>query len=277
VPEPVRRGVFLWGVGFLGVAVLMLAACAEPEGWTVETGVTPAAEVQNPDAVAWLRAGGQLDSVATTLGDGFALDAPLRVEADTCSGEPNAYYEPAYTEVGGAAAPARIRLCVELVDWLRAFWAADVEDGLLTPAEGERAIDGSLRFILLHEASHALIDVFNLPVVGREEDAADHFATLLIDDGTPNGADDALSGAEAFYEEPPDPDSAAYWDEHGLGAQRFYNVACLVYGRNPGAHADLVREDYLPQERADLCADEYARTAAGWRRLLAPHLRQSLF
>lgn len=272
-----RPGFFLSGVGVLGIAVLLLAACAEPEGAAVTTGITPAAEVQNPDAVVWLRAGGQLDSVAATLGDGFALDVPLRVEADTCSGEPNAYYEPAYTEAGRAPVPARIRLCVELVDWLQAFWRADVEDSLLTSAEAEAAVDGSLRFTLLHEASHALIDVFALPVVGREEDAADHLATLLLDDGTPAGADDALSGAEAFYEEPPDADSAVYWDEHGLGAQRFYNVVCLVYGRHPGAHADLVREDYLPQERADLCAEEYARTAAGWRRLLAPHARRSLF
>lgn len=251
----------------LGVlALAVLAGCGKTD---VRVGYTPAAEAENPAAVHRLRSRRVLDETAERLAAQFHLRHPLRVEADTCSGDPNAFYEP-------DPPPARIRLCVELVDDLHQFWSAEAADSLIPPEDVDDAIDGALRFTLYHEVGHALVDLLDLPAVGREEDAADQIATLLLDDGTEAGAQAALDGAEAYYEEPPNPDSAAYWDEHGLGAQRFYNVACLVYGRDPEARADLVGEDYLPKERADVCEEEYARSVAGWRRLLEPYLRQPL-
>ena len=36
---------------------------------------------------------------------------------------------------------------------------------------------GNMLFVLLHEAAHGLISDLGLPVLGREEDAADQFAT----------------------------------------------------------------------------------------------------
>src|SRR5207244_9593581 len=37
---------------------------------------------------------------------------------------------------------------------------------------------GNMLFVLLHEAAHGLISDLGLPVLGREEDAADAFATV---------------------------------------------------------------------------------------------------
>ena len=39
---------------------------------------------------------------------------------------------------------------------------------------------GNTLFTLTHELGHAVIQVFELPVLGREEDAADTFATLAL-------------------------------------------------------------------------------------------------
>ena len=39
---------------------------------------------------------------------------------------------------------------------------------------------GNLLFALGHEAGHAVIREMGVPVVGREEDAADFFSTLLL-------------------------------------------------------------------------------------------------
>ena len=39
---------------------------------------------------------------------------------------------------------------------------------------------GNLYFVLVHELGHAVINQLNLPVLGREEDAADSFATLSM-------------------------------------------------------------------------------------------------
>src|SRR5688500_8264287 len=39
---------------------------------------------------------------------------------------------------------------------------------------------GNMLFVLLHEAAHGLISDLGLPVLGREEDAADQFATVTM-------------------------------------------------------------------------------------------------
>ncbi|MBL0039478.1 MAG: hypothetical protein IPP28_00160 [Xanthomonadales bacterium] len=38
-------------------------------------------------------------------------------------------------------------------------------------------VSGTLRFVLLHEIGHGFVDLYGIPVLGREEDAADRFAT----------------------------------------------------------------------------------------------------
>src|SRR6476660_3544236 len=39
---------------------------------------------------------------------------------------------------------------------------------------------GNMLFVLLHEAAHGVISDLGLPVLGREEDAADAFATVTM-------------------------------------------------------------------------------------------------
>jgi hypothetical protein len=39
-------------------------------------------------------------------------------------------------------------------------------------------VTGNMLFVALHELGHALVGQLRLPVLGREEDAADYFATL---------------------------------------------------------------------------------------------------
>lgn len=75
---------------------------------------------------------------------------------------------------------------------------------------------------LYHELGHALIDVLQLPVLGKEEDAADHLSVILMNDiwdedsAAVVSASDATAYAlqaarrEAGGEEP------AYADEHSL-------------------------------------------------------------
>ena len=39
-------------------------------------------------------------------------------------------------------------------------------------------VTGNMLFVLLHELAHAAIDDFELPVLGRDEDAADDYAVM---------------------------------------------------------------------------------------------------
>lgn len=131
-------------------------------------------------------------------------------------------------------------------------------------------IESNLLATYYHELGHALIDVLQLPVLGREEDAVDALATLLIHDiweeesATEMMRDvsyawlwsDARSTEEGY--EP------AYWDTHSLDLQRHYTQLCLFYGADPEKRAELVEEFEMPGERAEGCAEEYALAADSW-------------
>jgi hypothetical protein len=64
-------------------------------------------------------------------------------------------------------------------------------------------------------------------------------------------------------------------DEHGLPAQRFYNVLCIAYGADSKLFADAVEKGYLPKERAEGCADEYEQVAWAMKKLILPYVDQT--
>ena len=62
----------------------------------------------------------------------------------------------------------------------------------------ETATMDALMHTLLHELGHALIDMHQIPVLGREEDAVDGLATLLLIEQFEEGGEIALSAADLF-------------------------------------------------------------------------------
>src|SRR5260370_23728323 len=64
-------------------------------------------------------------------------------------------------------------------------------------------------------------------------------------------------------------------DEHGLPAQRFYNVLCMAYGADSKLFADLVDQKYLPSEIAEGCADENDQVIRARTKLIRPYLDQT--
>jgi hypothetical protein len=65
-------------------------------------------------------------------------------------------------------------------------------------------------------------------------------------------------------------------DEHGLPAQRFYNVLCTAYGADAKLFADLVEKGYLPKERAEGCEFEYEQIGRAMTKLIRPYIDQKL-
>lgn len=125
-----------------------------------------------------------------------------------------------------------------------------------------------------HELGHAMIDVLALPVLGREEDAADTLSALLINDiwDEESAAILTYHTADAFQlyaaEAEAGGDETAYWGEHSLDMQRYYNLVCLYYGANPDLRADDATELQLPDDRAEGCPDEYVLAADSWGAML---------
>lgn len=136
---------------------------------------------------------------------------------------------------------------------------------------------GNVLFIMFHELGHAMISEFELPVLGREEDAVDNFASMLL---TPDNEDpemdasilvDAIAGWFASAQMTALED-IAWWGEHGPDQQRAFQIACLLYGSAAGVYDELAEGIGMPEERRAGCASEYEAVSTGWAKLLAPHL-----
>ena len=64
-------------------------------------------------------------------------------------------------------------------------------------------------------------------------------------------------------------------DAHGVSAQRFYNLLCMAYGKDSKLFADLVEKKYLPESRAEGCADEYKQVDYAFKKLIYPYIDQA--
>jgi hypothetical protein len=204
-------------------------------------------------------ADGVLDRVARALNQTLAMPGTVDIQMVDC-GAPNAFYDPQ---------GHRIIVCYELITYFIDTFRGDTS----SEAELGNAAIGATFFAFFHELGHALIHELDLASTGREEDAADQVATLVLLEAGDQGVQMALSGARWFGMLAKQEHRTPFWDEHGLDGQRFFNVVCMVYGEAPGTRADLVSSGVLPEDRAKRCPSEYAKLDAAWDKLLAPHLR----
>lgn len=134
----------------------------------------------------------------------------------------------------------------------------------------------ALMHTLFHEIGHALIYMHELPVLGKEEDAVDSLATVLLIEYFEDGQEIAISAADLFDLESDDITEFGeqdFWDEHSLDAQRFYNTLCHVYGSNPKQYKYLLKDGLFSEDRAVLCIEEYEHILSSWLKLLKPYLK----
>ncbi len=131
-------------------------------------------------------------------------------------------------------------------------------------------VEANVLGIVYHELGHAIIHTEEVPIFGQEEDAADVFSIFLVDALFEDDAARslALDMAAGFEGEAMIRDAEAgeilWWDTHGPDEQRFYNMACILYGADPENRESFAEDVGLPQERAESCAGEYDQAAASW-------------
>lgn len=203
----------------------------------------------------------------------FALPRALRYVTAEC-GEFGAFYRPAAAEVV---------LCYETLRTLYERGLEQQRGGGLDAEYANRYVLANVRFIVLHETGHALVHLLDLPVTGRQEDAVDQLAAILMLrfaglDETPDAvvgnlrmaANWLLSRSTGAY------NLRAYADEHALGEQRYFNLQCLIYGTDPAGFAGMVDAGDLTPERARGCPRETRMASRAWLRLLLPHLAPGL-
>ena len=152
----------------------------------------------------------------------------------------------------------------------------------LTSEEKRKLVEftaGNLLFVLGHEAGHMLISELGIPVIGREEDGADAFSTIMALKTGEAYADHVLVNAATgwFYSDRrnrQDRVKMVYYDEHGIDLQRAYNIVCLMVGSNPERFSGLADEVRIPEGRQGTCLADYSNASWSWNKVLEPHRRK---
>jgi hypothetical protein len=156
--------------------------------------------------------------------------------------------------------------------------------GLIPGFSRAEVIIGGAVGVILHELGHALFDIQDIPLFGREEDGADQIASLLM---LQFGKEVALTTIKGFYN---------VWhhsnaermiaqkgqirpyqeaDEHSIDIQRAYNILCMAYGKEPEAFGELA-DRLLPRIRKASCAEEYKQVAQAFRKTVLPDIDPDL-
>jgi len=129
-------------------------------------------------------------------------------------------------------------------------------------AEQRRFAYNNSMYVLYHEVAHLLFDKLDLPVLGREEDAADNLATwTLLNKGTPR-ADRALADSvRGWFLSGIAYDSGGqecdYAAPHILDKQRAYQIVCLMVGKDRASFGSIANSYHLSRDRQDSCHWEY--------------------
>jgi hypothetical protein len=194
------------------------------------------------------------------------LPRVLRVRTMSC-GNVNAYY--VFKEWA-------INLCYEYYEHMEA-----IAPGGNAPApQGytrDEVVVGGFIDAIFHELGHALFDILDVPVFGREEDAADQLSAFLMLQFGPDVARTTIKGAAYTYLVSKNPRTRTeFADEHGTASQRFFNYVCLAYGGEPAAFRDYVDNGVLPKARAEGCAREYQLVRRAFAKTIYPHIDQEL-
>jgi hypothetical protein len=139
-------------------------------------------------------------------------------------------------------------------------------------------VSGNMLFVLLHELGHAIVSENGIPVLGKDEDAADSFAaTRLIKMGTELADEVVVNAAKGWFmadlRDKKEGSTVPYYDAHALDQQRAYQFVCFLVGSDEDKFKNLAGETKLPKERQDSCRSDYRKASNAWDVVLRPHLR----
>src|SRR5205085_10613043 len=152
----------------------------------------------------------------------------------------------------------------------------------IVPPKSQELVEfvaGNVLFALTHELGHAAITEMDLIVLGRVEDAADSFATLLaLKIGNVFSFGVLKNTAMGWFLNDERNRSQgvrlSFYDEHGLDQQRAYGIVCLMVGSDRQKFKALADRLGMPDERQQSCARDYDNASRSWDKALKPQLRK---
>jgi len=171
------------------------------------------------------------------------------------------------------AAKGIITICYEAIASIQ-----ELAKGSETDANKLAAvITGGVVEEVLHRMALGILQVFDVPVWGREDDAADLLGAFLVLQFDEQTARTAIIGAASlFISATSSIGKVDYVSDTSPSAQRFFNFLCIAYGGDPFAFQVMVDKGFLPKERAARCAGEYNTVRKAFDLRLMPHVDPDL-
>jgi len=249
-------------VGIIFGTTMAMTAIAASKANQISIRYVPPKNPAHQQIYTELKQRGALEKLQILLSP-YRLPRKLRISLDECDGEPDAFYD-----------YSAITICYEYIYELWENMPKEETPAGIAPID---TIVGPLFEVSLHEFGHALFDMLELPVFGREEDAADQVAAYILLQFGKSEARRLIGGTAYAYKM--DEKRAGqcrsmedYAGEHGTPAQRFFNVLCIAYGSDPKLFGDIVSDGYLPKARAEYCEEEYQQVQEAFEILVNPHI-----
>ncbi|WP_299554143.1 DUF4344 domain-containing metallopeptidase [uncultured Tateyamaria sp.] len=126
----------------------------------------------------------------------------------------------------------------------------------------------ALLHVIAHEAGHAVLREFDLPVLGPEEDIAEDFATVFVYLTLPDQAEAIVEARAAQHRA--DGATPGPFSAYRADAQLAGRMICLLYGFDPDRFNALADRHDMDSDARDTCADLAPEVLRSWRRTLAP-------
>ena len=165
-------------------------------------------------------------------------------------------------------------VCYQFVAEIASYHVGRLQDPSTNATVEGRRMFTAIEFAVLHEIGHSLLHRRKaLGSLGSEETEADSFASVVLLSNEPDINDvveSAVSiwGLTSTFGMKEQNGWEDYSDEHALPQQRFANYACLALGRNPAFGQWIMKTSVLKPQRAQRCANEWERAAAGLHTLV---------
>lgn len=162
----------------------------------------------------------------------------------------------------------------------------DKSQSQISEVLADRNLDKTVRFVInnslftiYHEVGHLLVDKQGWPVLGREEDVADNFATYILLTQRRRAIELALKDAALGWklegESGGQRAAGDFYDEHSLDLQRAYQIVCMMVGKDRRTFALTASEWGIDRRRQSGCKDDYEQIAGTLETLISQNRDKS--
>jgi hypothetical protein len=160
-------------------------------------------------------------------------------------------------------------VCYEMIDAIEKL----VTQHTVDQDFGQTVIIGAFVQTVLHETALAIFDILEVPIWGRERDAADRLAALIMTQFGEDVSRTAIVGtASLFMWSDRAWTGSDFSDTASPEYQRFFNYACVAFAAAPLQFGDLVDRGILPKRRAARCQGEYEQIRRAFNLRIMPYV-----